>query len=382
MNNDYYKIPSEKLTLNEPKLTANKVVKKHNIIIDSRQRNYDLYPTPSEYMIDLYEPHRNVEKIELTAVVLPKTEYNVNSENNLLIVTIGGITNPLYLNIGQYYIGSNTQGKLDYSTNDNNNIFGLTAELERTLNTHSVVVDSGLKFKVLLVTAPGPEDPLTPSRGTGRYASVLNRIVIINENEFSIDFRNIDYQSDSPYRLLGFDKLLITSNRNNYIYGNNIDPYSCTNYDLQQGEPLLITSNSILSNYDYSIIEDPKFIIMELEFGNNSAERVESNYKNTNQKFAVIIYDANEPDNIYTYNTQTDVSGNVKLGIVKPPGRLKALKGSDFDKKIIEFPLPILIENFKIIFTKYDGKPYNFNNREHLLIFELSVVEFDPKYRT
>jgi hypothetical protein len=121
---------------------------------------------------------------------------------------------------------------------------------------------------------------------------------------------------------------------------------------------------------------------MEVEFGNNSAERVESIHTNTNQKFAIVIYDSNEADHLYTYNTQTDTSGNVKLGVVKPPGRLKALKGSDFDKKIIDFPLPILIENFKIIFTKYDGKPYNFNNREHLLMFELSVVEFDPKYRT
>jgi hypothetical protein len=129
------------------------------------------------------------------------------------------------------------------------------------------------------------------------------------------------------------------------------------------------------------MIDDPKYLIMEIELGNNYAERIESINKSTNQKFAIVIYDSNEPDNIFSYNSeQTDTSA-VRLNVIRPPGRLKALKGSDFDKKIIEFNVPLLIENFKITFTKYDGTPYNFLNREHVLVFELHVVEFDPKYR-
>jgi hypothetical protein len=69
------------------------------------------------------------------------------------------------------------------------------------------------------------------------------------------------------------------------------------------------------------------------------------------------------------------------LGVIRQPGRLKALKGTDFDKKIITFEVPIIVENFKVTFTKYDGTPYDFNNREHVIVFELDVVEFDPKYR-
>jgi hypothetical protein len=129
------------------------------------------------------------------------------------------------------------------------------------------------------------------------------------------------------------------------------------------------------------MIDDPKYTIMQLEFGNYSAERVESIDRATNQKFALMIYDSNDPDNISSYNGNGDTNGDTLLRVIRPPARLKALKGSDFDKKVIEFDVPILIENFKVTFTKYDNTPYNFVNREHLLIFEVSVVEFDPKYR-
>jgi len=120
---------------------------------------------------------------------------------------------------------------------------------------------------------------------------------------------------------------------------------------------------------------------MQLEFGNRSAERIESIDFATNQKFALIIYDANEPDNIQNYNSTTTVDESIQIGMSRPPGRLKALKGSDFDKKILEFSPPISLETFKISFLKYDSTYYNFHNREHLLTFELDVVDYDPTYR-
>ena len=110
LRQDYYKIPLENIDLTKverenPK--NSKVTSKHTVIVDSRQRNYSIYPYPNFYLVELMEPHRNVERIELIAAMMPKTEYNINSENNLLIVTIGGITKKLYLTEGQYPIGTN-----------------------------------------------------------------------------------------------------------------------------------------------------------------------------------------------------------------------------------------------------------------------------------
>ena len=370
LNQDYYKIPTENLDLKKIELkhpTVAKVTSKHNIIIDSRQRDYSIYPYPNKYLVNLMEPHRSVEKIELIAAMMPKTEYNINSENNLLIVTINGVTEELYLTQGQYTIGTNIVGA-GYIADGNPPVSGFIAELTQVLNTHSL---SGGAFNIFLATVP-------PENGTGQFASVLNRLVVTNNTSiFTIDFTNTNYSSGSPYRLMGFLKTIYTSSLNTNYYGTD-NVGTCSPATLQNGVVHSVSIQSLISIFDYDLIDDPKYIIMNLEFGNKSADRIESIDIASNQKFAVIIYDANEPDNQESINTNVN---NVQLKFTRRNGRLKALKGSDFDKKIITFDPPITLENFKITFYKYDNSLYNFHNREHLLTFEIDVADCDPKYR-
>jgi hypothetical protein len=369
---DYYKIPLENIDLSkveraEP--TKSKITSKHTIIVDSRQRDYSIYPEPNKYLINLMEPHRNVERIELIAAMLPKTEYNINTENNLILLTIGGITKQLYLTQGQYLIGTNTIG-ITYTPNGTPALNGLLTELMNVLNSFYLPSIEN-NFNVFLATVPSIQG------GTGKNASICNRIVITNSvDDFIIDFTNSSYLSGSPFRVLGFNKQIISSSKTNIIYGTD-NLGTCTAINLQSNDIHIISIASIIGIYDYDLMDEPQYIIMELEFGNKSADRVESADIATNQKFAIIIYDANEPDNIQsTYST----TGNITFD-TKRPGRLKALKGSDFDKKIINFEPPITLENFKISFYKYDNSFYQFHNREHLLTFELDVADYDPKYR-
>ena len=379
IDTDYYKIPVEntdlvKIEQEIPKKT--KVVSKHTIIIDSRQRDYSIYPTPNNYLINLVDPHRNVERIELIAAMLPKTEYNINSENNLLVVTVGTVTKPVYITEGQYLIGSNVYGDPNFLANGTNTeTWGLIGEVKRALN----VSFAPIIFDVFLVTAPSPNDPLYPSSGTGRNSAVLNRIAITCGSPFLIDFTNNNYRNGSPFRVLGYQKQIYISNTTNYIYGSS-NSGLCSTSNLEIDAPYQITTNSILSEYDYNMLDDPNYIIMELEFGNKVGERIESTDIATNRKFSVVIYDANEADNIQTYNSN-DSTSNVKIQVDRRPGRLKALKGSDFDKKILIFSPPITLDNFKISFYKYDNTYYNFHNREHMLTFEVDVADFDPSYR-
>ena len=209
---------------------------------------------------------------------------------------------------------------------------------------------------------------------------LLNRIVITNNIPFSIDFTNTGYTSDSPFRVLGFYKQVYTSSGNNKIYGTDNNG-TCTQNDLNTPNIHTISVQSLVSVFDYDLKDDAQYLIMQLDFGNRSAERIEAIDIATNQKFAIIIFDSNEPDNIQNYNITTDTLNPVQIGISRPPGRLKALKGSDFDKKILDFTPPITLENFTISFLKYDNTPYNFHNREHLLSFELDVADYDPTYR-
>ena len=311
--------------------------------------------------------------------MMPKTEYNINTENNLLIVNVGGTvvngvivggtTKQVVLRSGQYIIGSNNAGSVNYVASNGALVFGLITELEYQLNQG---FGAGT-FNVFLATMP-------PPNGTGNNASVLNRVVITSSSSFIIDFTNSIYTPGSPFRVLGFNKAIYTAAQNSVqIYGND-DSGSCTSTELQNGTIHTVSIYALGAIYDYNMKDDPKYLIMQLDFGNKSAERIESSDIATNQKFAIILYDANDPDNIYTFNSAAGGS-NVTLSTIRPPGTLKALKGSDFDKKILTFEPPLTLENFKISFYKYDNTYYDFNNREHLLTFELDVADYDPKYR-
>ena len=368
---DYYKIPLENTELSkiERKVPEKvKVLKKHTLIIDSRQRDYSIYQTPNKYSITLTEIRKNVEQLELIAAMMPKTEYNVNTENNLILLTINGITEQLLLTVGQYLIGSNVDGNINYSSNGGLPKFGLIAELKRILNLHSL---SQNKFNVLLATIPPDQ------KGTGINASILNRVVIMNDSvDFSIDFTNSNYLSGSPFRLLGFPKQNIISESIS-IYGSD-KLGSCSIENLNSGTTFII-HKAIASIYDYDLIDDPKYSILEIEFGNKSADRTESIDLATNQKFCMVIYDNNEPDNIQTFNSNN--TGYLQINFNRNPGRLKAMKGADFDKKILKFDPPITLETLKISFYKYDNTLYDFHNREHMLVFELDSAIYDPRYK-
>ena len=74
-NNDYFKIQSEKVDLASIELkhpSKKKVISNHTLIVSSTQRDYDLYPNSNNYLIDLQQPYKNVGKLELIAVMLPK----------------------------------------------------------------------------------------------------------------------------------------------------------------------------------------------------------------------------------------------------------------------------------------------------------------------
>ena len=61
----------------------------YHLMIDSRERNKSLYPTASEFKIQLNKTFKNLVSLELTGMIIPKTEWNVNSGNNKIDFNIG-----------------------------------------------------------------------------------------------------------------------------------------------------------------------------------------------------------------------------------------------------------------------------------------------------
>ena len=68
---------------------------KHIYAVDSRQRNYSVYPDSNNYNIQVPDRYRNVSSIELKAAMLPRTEYNVNNMNKFLDISIGDYVSSL-----------------------------------------------------------------------------------------------------------------------------------------------------------------------------------------------------------------------------------------------------------------------------------------------
>lgn len=363
---DYFKIHTEKLDLTKIEIKqkdSKKITTNHNLVIASVQRDYSLYNYPNDYFIDLAQPYRNVEKMELIAVMLPKTEYNVNTNNNVIKIKIGS-ANYQYLRLtpGQYTIGSNIHGE-SYKTNGLKPVSGLIGELNSKLNTIG-------NFNVILCTRPPPE-------GTGNNASLLNRISIINTDNtsFTIDFTF----TNSAYQLLGYQKDILQSNNTTAIYG--YSDGTCTPDALSGGTINTLSDTNITSIHDYNLADDINYIIMELTVGKVQMPRNESIDKNINNTFCVVLYDANDPDTIENTNITKIGTNDVQVLNSRKPGRLKALKGTDFDKKILTFDPPQIIENLGLKFYKYNNEPYDFHNREHLLLFDITTVDFDTRYK-
>ena len=182
---------------------------------------------------------------------------------------------------------------------------------------------------------------------------------------------------------------------------------------------------------DYCLIGDPEYVVLSFraKYGSNSNipginDRVDSqNSSNIDRVFACLIFDATVPSvlqeissggnnapiinsagalqnastSTYILNdTNINKSRSIRqvhLGgnsgaqntvYQKTPGNLKAMKGTDFDKKYIEFTQPVAqLYDMSIRFSKFtkwtqgtENELYNFHGKEHLLLFEISCSDF------
>ena len=85
---------------------SNKItVGKHIFVVDSRQRDVKLYPSPSRYRIEVGDVFKNISSIELKGVILPKSCYNVHSSNKYIDFVIGDFVSQIVItNAGSGYI--------------------------------------------------------------------------------------------------------------------------------------------------------------------------------------------------------------------------------------------------------------------------------------
>jgi hypothetical protein len=76
--------------------------KQKNFFVDSRDRNYSLYPNPAKFNIELKEEYKYVKTLELIMAQIPPSQYLINNTNNIFYINIGGVDNEIIIENGNY----------------------------------------------------------------------------------------------------------------------------------------------------------------------------------------------------------------------------------------------------------------------------------------
>lgn len=205
--------------------------------------------------------------------------------------------------------------------------------------------------------------------------TLFNRIQITNilEEKWSLLFLSGPNNNKSAHSVLGFRKI----DYNNSFLTNSVE---------FEKKEIISKGLSIKSEFDYDLFDDPKYILFNFSSNTELLTRTTNLDSNLDNKFATIIFDANSTDTIKDTNGDIEIIDEIKYlkGSLNKSsnGLLKPLKGFDFDQKKYNFIPPV--QNFntlEISFTKYgvdksdEDSYYNFNGREHLLLFQLVGVD-------
>ena len=271
------------------------------------------------------------------------------------------------------------------------------------------------------------QNPLTIGAISGTYYNGLTNDSDVQS--FDIKLANWEIlNATGDFNLINSAGLLGFSKQNHFNSTNNnvIEVNHPASASALKNTTLIPSALTYSTQNDYYLCGDPEYVVLSFrpKFGGNTIsginDRVDSQPDtNIDRVFACLIYDTVQPAVLqdvssgkidatigslanannnglgtfmnYDANTNrnevkqlTGNTGAQNVSYNKPPGQLKAMKGADFDRKIVEFPQPVA-QIFDIAirfskFTKLDGVPhdadlYNFHGKEHLLLFEITCSD-------
>jgi hypothetical protein len=295
------------------------------------------------------------------------------------IISIVGNHYTAVLREGEYEIGGNPtppsmlptkllleiQNSMNYAVNGGN---------YDTTSSNPFVVRLVSQYPTLDATPGTPEAANTNSCNFNRI-----QMVNVNSDTWEILWCTGTYNTESSAGILGF---------NTVDTGPAIQVQEVT----AAGGPLIPTGTAIRGFFDYSLLNDPDYVVLTIGTGERNLDRITSLDDGMDHRFCTLLFDNNNPDTMHDLTGITtenidgidQLIGNTKRGeFFRFPGGPKPMKGSDFDgAKKISFKPPIgKLSSLSISFTKYGYRPgsapkyYNMEGREHLLLFEVTATD-------
>lgn len=339
-------------------MKQNSIKQSYTFLVDSSDRDRTRFPSPSEYSIEFTIPFKNVIGLEVLDVSVPKTMYNIDSNNNLLYYYIHDISDTSNIDTSNIYT----------SNIDTNNVTILTDDLQNEYYDTS-------KFSVLEIP---PGDYTTNS--------FIDKVrLLFFQNNINMDFAAVDYpaeltnriyfQSSKPFILdmhrstiaevLGFDLYTNNNNENKSKYKYN------NSYNHKKGFEKLF--HSISNSNGFHILQSPgmmyligyKYIILKCPEIEQHLYRSLS-YSKYNLGLAKIRV------NSYGYNDEKTSFLKVPLREFHPIGKLSKLTfrfetntGQLYDFKGV---------NHNVVFAIYYYEP----RQDNIIKDSILNPEYDP----
>lgn len=204
-------IKDNKLLINQPK-QFEKVIKDiyednkldHYIVIDSRDRNHDLFVNPNNYQVEFDNVLKSIISIELVSAELPAVQYNINTNNNLLYFNQGGATLTATIPIGQYddidNLRSAIQSAINSATDSDGDYTVTVSTVTRKMTLTKGSGTFGLEFV-------GDSEVFVEGQTRTKYlASSIGPVIGFSRSDLT---SALTYTGDNQYNLNGENYILL-----------------------------------------------------------------------------------------------------------------------------------------------------------------------------
>lgn len=189
-----------------------------------------------------------------------------------------------------------------------------------------------------------------------------------------------DFEDSTASVLLGYGSNTKTSK---YVVTTPSAPIDQTNNKTSQ--PVVWSASPIVARNNYDLTDSPLYCILSFSEHSSEGDRVESTNDTLNKSFAILVFDANAPDVVFRApeNPAPGTGSSNWSSLLQKPGMLKAIKGPDFDSKVLSFgPAPLAeLTGITICFRKFNGDLIDFHNRNHVLIFSIKCNDINTGNR-
>lgn len=310
-------------------------------------------------------------------VSIEQPPYSSTNRVQATAEAIVGIHYTAELRTGQYIIGGNNTPP---ATSPSGLILEIQDAMNYVVNGAPYVQGSTGPFVVRLVSQY-PEIGATAGtpEAFDTNSTRFNRIQVVNTNSDVWEFM----WGTGPNKLCSANSVM-GFNITNTGAGTAVAAVNTA------GGLLIPAGTAIRANFDYNLDNDPDFVIMSLELGDENMDRMTSPDEGIDHNFATLIFDANTPETLEDLSGTTDTVGGVEYleGAVtkgnfwRAPGKMKPIKGYDYDLKKFSFrPSKGKVGSITVRFTKFGHKAggapyfYDFDGREHTLVFEMKSTD-------